>query len=294
MLNFRRKVLLVVLLALSFMLLKRYFRKRTDVITMTDWLAPVIWEGTFSREALRKHYHTQNLTVGLAVLAVGRIADKYLEMFLQSANRHFMAGYRVIIYVMTESHRMAPGTNVKAARSFQVFTIPDDIWWHDPDIVRMKTLGKHIVEHIQHEVDFLFSMTASQIFQNDFGVEALGLRVAQLHAWWYFKDAKDFPYERRPTSTACIPFGQGDFYYDGALVGGTPLEFLDLIDVYLNGVANDFQKGLNSSYESHLNKYFLLNKPTKLLSPEYNWDSSFFPPPQVQYIKVAQHSRRRV
>lgn len=43
-----------------------------DVITITDWLAPVIWEGTFDREALEKHYRKQNTTVGLAVFAVGR------------------------------------------------------------------------------------------------------------------------------------------------------------------------------------------------------------------------------
>lgn len=47
-------------------------RRRMDVITITDWLAPVIWEGTFDREALEKHYRKQNTTVGLAVFAVGR------------------------------------------------------------------------------------------------------------------------------------------------------------------------------------------------------------------------------
>ena len=47
-------------------------RKRPDVVTTTGWLAPVIWEGTFDRQALRRYYRTQNLTVGLAVFAAGR------------------------------------------------------------------------------------------------------------------------------------------------------------------------------------------------------------------------------
>ena len=47
-------------------------RKRPDVVTITDWLAPVIWEGTFNRQVLGRYYGRQNLTIGLAVLATGR------------------------------------------------------------------------------------------------------------------------------------------------------------------------------------------------------------------------------
>lgn len=43
-----------------------------DVITATDWLAPVIWEGTFDRKVLEKYYQKQNITVGLTVFAVSR------------------------------------------------------------------------------------------------------------------------------------------------------------------------------------------------------------------------------
>ena len=47
-------------------------RGRPDVITTTSWLAPVVWEGTFSRKMLEKHYRRQNFTTGLAVFATGR------------------------------------------------------------------------------------------------------------------------------------------------------------------------------------------------------------------------------
>ncbi|KAG8518674.1 Glycosyltransferase 6 domain-containing protein 1 [Galemys pyrenaicus] len=50
----------------------RLDRSRPDVVTLTDWRAPVIWEGTFDREALRQHYRARNLTIGLAVFAAGR------------------------------------------------------------------------------------------------------------------------------------------------------------------------------------------------------------------------------
>lgn len=49
-----------------------FSRRCLDVITTADWLAPVIWEGTFDRKALEKYYRKQNITEVLAVFAVGR------------------------------------------------------------------------------------------------------------------------------------------------------------------------------------------------------------------------------
>ncbi|XP_065783168.1 putative glycosyltransferase 6 domain-containing protein 1 [Muntiacus reevesi] len=306
--NCKRKMLLLILGLSLFLLFNHYSRKnqeeelqlsdwfdprkRPDVTTTTSWLAPVVWEGTFSREALEKHYRKQNLTTGLAVFATGRLADQYLELFLNSANKYFLTGYRVIFYLMVDTLVRLPQIRWGPLRQFKVFIVTEDSWWANADLVRMKSLAKHIIWDIQGEVDFLFSMTVTQIFQSYVGVEVLGESVAQLHAWWYFKNRASFPYERRPKSAACIPFGQGDFYYDGAFVGGTPLEVLNLVEEYLNGIIHDLRLRLNSTYEKHLNKYFFLRKPAKLLSPEYNWDADFYPPPQVQYVKVAQQSKR--
>uniref|UniRef100_H2PTX6 Glycosyltransferase 6 domain containing 1 n=2 Tax=Pongo abelii TaxID=9601 RepID=H2PTX6_PONAB len=305
-----KRMLLLVLFAFSLMLAERYFRnrqveelrlsdwfhprKRPDVITKTDWLAPILWEGTFDRRVLEKHYRRRNITVGLAVFATGRFAEEYLRPFLHSANKHFMTGYRVIFYIMVDAFFKLPDIEPSPLRTFKLFKVATERWWLDGPLVHVKSLGEHIASHIQDEVDLLFSMAANQVFQNEFGVETLGPLVAQLHAWWYFRNTKNFPYERRPTSAACISFGQGDFYYGSLMVGGTPHNILDFIKEYLNGVIHDIKNGLNSTYEKHLNKYFYLNKPTKLLSPEYSWDLAFSPPPQIQYVKVAHDSQRKL
>ncbi|XP_044899360.1 putative glycosyltransferase 6 domain-containing protein 1 isoform X3 [Felis catus] len=268
----------------------RAMRKRPDVVTITDWLAPVIWEGTFNRQVLGRYYGRQNLTIGLAVLATGRTADQYLELFMRSANKHFMSGYRVVFYIMVDALPRLPDLEPDPLRTFKVLPIKGDRWG-DFHLTRMSSLAEHILGHIEDEVDFLFSMTVNRVFQNDFGVETLGASVAQLHAWWYFKN-KDIPYERRPKLAACIPFGQGDFYYDGSVIGGRPLEVLTLIEGYLQGVTHDHKNGLNSTYERHLNKYFFTHKPTKLLSPEYSWNAALRPPPQVWSVKATRLSRR--
>lgn len=227
-----------------------------------------------------------------------------LNLSLASANKHFMVGQRVIFYITVEpldkkkleknlDRILKPGWTQGGRRAVRIIPIAEESLWLGPDGARMKELEEHIATHIQDEVDFLFSITSSQIFQAHFGLEALGTSVAQLHGWWYFRRPQELPYEHRPQSAACIPPGQGDFYYDGALVGGTPLEMLRLIQAYLSGMKHDLQLGLSSTYESHLNKYFFLHKPTKLLSPEYNWNEALRPPPQVRIVRLAHRVQDR-
>lgn len=211
---------------------------------------------------------------------------------MRSANKYFMPGHRVVFYIITNDYFLQPGTEFRPLCSFRLLLIEEEQFWPDADLVRMKVLGRHIVAHILGEVDFLFSMTADLVFQDSFGVETLDSSVAQLHAWWYFRDTRNYPYERRPQSVAYIPFGEGDFFYGGSIIGGTPQNILDLIREYMKGVISDAQNGLNSTFERYLNKFFFLKKPTKLLSPEYGWDSRFNIPQQVHYVKVALHPRR--
>lgn len=38
----------------------------------TNWLAPVVWHGTYKEEVLENYYANRKITVGLTVFAVGR------------------------------------------------------------------------------------------------------------------------------------------------------------------------------------------------------------------------------
>nr|XP_048288198.1 N-acetyllactosaminide alpha-1,3-galactosyltransferase-like 1 [Myodes glareolus] len=262
-------------------------KKRPDVIATTGWLTPVIWEGTYNRQVLDKYYKRLNITVGLAVLATGNFTRQYLRHFLKSADKYFMVGYNVIFYISTDNTYDIPYIELGPLRSFKTLRLPDEDCNQDHTFRNMKNMRNKIIQDIQYEVNFLFTMAVNQIFKKDFGVETLGKSVAQLHSWWYFRNPRDFPYERRVTSAAFIPFGEGDFYYHGAIIGGTPNNVLAFIKEYLKGITDDRTNKLDSTYESHLNKYFLINKPTRVLSPEYNWNPKLKTPPQIKRIKIA-------
>ncbi|XP_066110421.1 glycosyltransferase 6 domain-containing protein 1-like [Saccopteryx bilineata] len=267
-------------------------KKRPDVKTTTDWLAPIIWEETYNRQVLEKHYKRLNITIGLVIWATGKFTEQDLEQFIQSANKHFMIGYNAIFYILMEDFSSLPPIELGPLQTFKVLTVSKgQRIWEDFNITCMKHLNAYILKLIQHEVDFLFSMSINQIFKSDFGVETLGKSVAQIAARWYFENVKNFPYERRSKSAAFIPPGKGDFYYHSAIFGGTPQEVFNFTEEYEKAVTHDIENDLSSTYECHLNKYFFINKPTKLLSPEYNWDPAFRTPPQIKHVKIACQSK---
>jgi hypothetical protein len=88
----------------------------------------------------------------------------------------------------------------------------------------------------------------------------------------------EFPYERNPLSTSCIPVGEGQLYYQGGLFGGRTPEFLEMKDTLIRNISEDLDKEYIAIHhdESHLNKYFLHRKPlclsTKYGRPE-EWES---------------------
>uniref|UniRef100_A0A8P0PLG7 Uncharacterized protein n=1 Tax=Canis lupus familiaris TaxID=9615 RepID=A0A8P0PLG7_CANLF len=79
--------------------------KRADVLVLTPWFAPIVWEGVFDSAILDAQF--RNTTIGLTVFAIKKYVV-FLELFLQTAEKHFMVGHRVIYYVFTDRRRCAP------------------------------------------------------------------------------------------------------------------------------------------------------------------------------------------
>ncbi len=104
-----------------------------------------------------------------------------------------------------------------------------------------------------------------------------------------------FPYERRPESTAYIPFGQGKHYVCGAFNGGTSRAFLKMCHVLAKNVRTDIENGINAIVddESHLNAY-LADKEFRVCGRAYGLPEGMIkkiPPRQRVMIKMISRAK---
>ncbi|XP_077691961.1 N-acetyllactosaminide alpha-1,3-galactosyltransferase-like isoform X2 [Eretmochelys imbricata] len=250
-----------------------------------DWTVPWMYRDKSQEITISKNQTEHWLTNWFNC----RYLDKYLKTFLISADSFFMVGHKVIFYVMVDDLSKMPLIELGPLRTSKVFQVNKESRWQDISMMRMKTIGDLIESHIKYEVDFMFCMDVDQVFQSNYGLETLDESVAQLQAWFYKADKEKFTYERNPQSTAYIPLMQGDYYYHAAVFGGTPLRVFNLTRECYEGIKKDKERNTEAIWhdESHLNKYYFINKPTKLLSPEYCWDYKIGKNSDIKNVKLS-------
>ncbi|KAL0193689.1 hypothetical protein M9458_011985 [Cirrhinus mrigala] len=171
-----------------------------------------------------------------------------------------------------------------------VIEVPSSNRWQEISLRRMERLEKLIESRLINEADYIFSLDVDSKFYGRWGAESLGRLVGAIHPWYYNTFREKFPYERRPESQAFIPYAEGDFYYGGAVIGGLVKDVYQLAKTCWKQLDIDAAKSIEAAWqeESHLNKYFLYNKPSKLLSPEYLWDDKKSNPREIKIIRYSQ------
>ncbi|XP_053086175.1 globoside alpha-1,3-N-acetylgalactosaminyltransferase 1-like isoform X1 [Pangasianodon hypophthalmus] len=262
---------------------------RPDVATTTQWLAPIVWEGTFDLTVIDGIYKQQNITVATTVFALGKYV-RFLKDFLESAEQHFMVGYRVHYYLFTDRPDEVPVVTLGEGRQLTVIKTASSNRWQEISLRRMELIEKLIEEELTNKVDYIFSLDVDSKFYAHWGAESLGDLVGVLHAWFFATSREQFTYERRPESQAFIPLEEGDYYYGGAVIGGRLDKVLKLAKTCRMQLEADRANQIEAAWqeESHLNKYFLYNKPTKLLSPEYLWDDRKEKPSFMKVVRFSQ------
>uniref|UniRef100_A0A673B838 Globoside alpha-1,3-N-acetylgalactosaminyltransferase 1, like 4 n=2 Tax=Sphaeramia orbicularis TaxID=375764 RepID=A0A673B838_9TELE len=261
---------------------------RTDVVSVTPWLAPVVWEGTFDPVLMDSIYKPKNITVAATVFAVGKYT-MFLKDFLETAEEHFFVGFRVHMYVFTDQPQDVPSVKMAAGRQLTVRSVPSSRRWQEISARRMELIQNLIQDQLWNSAHFIFCLDVDSKFHGHWGAESLGGLVGVVHPGYYRDDRSRFPYERRPESRAFIPHGQGDFYYCGGAFGGTLDQVRLLAQTCRTNFEDDAKDGIEAAWqeESHLNRYMWVNKPTKVLSPEYLWQDFKPRNPEVRVVRFS-------
>ncbi|XP_006900689.1 PREDICTED: histo-blood group ABO system transferase 2-like [Elephantulus edwardii] len=265
---------------------------RTDVLVMTPWLAPIIWDGTFDSTILDAQFRTT--TIGLTVFAIKKYVV-FLELFLRTAEQHFMVGHKVNYYIFTDRLADVPSVPLQEGRQLVVLEVRNYTRWQDISMHRMEMISNFSERRFLHEVDYLVCADVDMKFSDHVGVEILSSLFGTLHPGFYSAQRQAFTYERRPQSQAYIPRDEGDFYYAGGFFGGSVLEVHRLTKACHQAMMADQANHIEAVWhdESHLNKYLLYHKPTKVLSPEYMWDEQLLGRPPImkrlRYVAVPKN-----
>lgn len=245
---------------------------RDDVQTCTKWKAPIIWDGMFDVNLYDEAHKREKSSVAVTVFAVGRYLDAYLETFLNSSEHHFMLGLPVTYYVFTDMPENVPAISLGPRRSMKSIKVGRHSRWQDISMMRMKSISDLIEKEIRHHFTHVFCFDVDQKFVGRFGSEALGDSVALLHTYFYRLPKSMYTYDHNPKSKANME--TGDFYYHAAVFGGTWKSVKAISEACYKSIMEDKENGVEALWhdESHLNKYFWLHKPSRILSPEYCFD----------------------
>lgn len=184
-----------------------------------------------------------------------------------------MLGLPVTYYVFTDMPENVPAISLGPQRKIKSIKVGRHSRWQDISMMRMKSISDIIENEIRHHFTHVFCFDVDQEFVGRFGSEALGDSVALLHTYYYRLPKNMYTYDHNPQSQAYME--TGDFYYHAAVFGGTWKSVKAICDACYQSIMEDKENGVEALWhdESHLNKYFWIHKPSRLLSPEYCFDA---------------------
>lgn len=203
--------------------------------------------------------------VGLLVIATNKYI-RFLQPLIESADKFFLPNQDVTYFVFTNMDI----SDVRSSRNIVKTHVEHKEWpW--------MTLGRYKIFSNSGEtlskMDYLYYCDADMRFEGEVGGEILSDRVATQHPGYYGRRGTP---ETNPLSLACVfPYEEMQ-YFAGGFNGGTSEEYLKMAKHISQNIEIDLSRGVIAVWhdESHMNRYFIDNPPTKILSPSYCYGES--------------------
>ena len=216
------------------------------------WGAIVVWDSTKDL-ILNSNFLSQpaSFTVGVVVTAIGKYIQ-FLEDFLLSADKYFLAGERLTYIIFTD--HVDEVQDMKLDHPKIIFE-EENMGWPYNALMLYGFINKH--SEALMKFDFLYVFDVDIVFESEVGREILGMRVGTIHPGFFTKPRTMFTYDENPKSTAFVnKTVEGVYYFAGALFGGCSDEVTNMASIINKNVHKDLEIGYIAVWhdESHLNR----------------------------------------
>lgn len=199
----------------------------------------------------------KKFNVALLIVATGKYIN-FAPQLINSAKQHFMPDQNVKIFLFTDAQYKHENVTVLPHTK---------VGWPWDSMNRYDLYYKN-KDHFK-DIDYIFACDADLLFIGDINSSILSERVALKHPHF---DNKRGVYEMRNNlSKAYISPNEGEHYFYGAFLGGSKDEFLKMCQILNTNINSDKQMDYVAEIidESHVNRYFIDNKPTTILNSKF-------------------------
>lgn len=203
-----------------------------------------------------------DMKVGILLIATNQYVS-FLQPLINSADKFLFSGEDLELEYIIFTN--SPSLELTSTRKINVINVEHKPW------PMMTLLRYHLfLEHkeILLKNDYLYYCDVDMLFINYVqSTEIIGDLVSTIGG---FEAGRGTP-ETNPISTAYISEKETLTYYMGGFNGGKSQNFLQMSSSISNNIDKDLKKEFIATWhdESHLNRYLLDNKPTKVISPPF-------------------------
>jgi hypothetical protein len=197
----------------------------------------------------------------------------FLDDIIQSARNMFVNDCELSFIIYTDSQ------DIKDSHDIEKVSILSEPW-PMPTLKRFHYFlsGREKIE----KSDFSFYIDVDSIFRKELPLSDMIIgdkgTIGTLHpgftliSW----NPQGTP-ERNPRSRAYIEIGSNENYYCGGFFGADSKSFIEMSEKISKNIDLDLEDGIIAIWhdESHLNKYFMDNKPDRILGMGFSCPSEY-------------------
>ena len=208
------------------------------------------------------------MSTGILYIGIGKYFA-FFKDFYQTCEKYFIQESHKEYYVFTDQLNdkfLLSHSNIKVFQQ-------EDLGWPGNTLFRFKMFLS--IENQLKKHDYIFFFNGNALFKEKISLNEIIPNADDSYlvglSWTnVYTNKQLYPYARNDHSTAYIPYGVGEFYFQGGLNGGRTQEYLELMHACHKNIEIDLSKNIiaRSHDESHINKYFL-DKKIKVLNAFY-------------------------